>query len=393
MKNFRMIKAVVLSAGLVSCMAVFTGCGAKKVNLNDYLDVSYSGYDTVGVATAEFDYEKMIKDNPEAFGIKGEPSEMELLSIEVALDDVIDGSLSQSTKLSNGDSISYVWDVSMTDSLKEKFNVEFVCENVKVDIKNLDAVEPFDPFENVTVTYGGIAPDGSATVKGSIDDMSGLYFEADKTSGLKNGDTIKVSVKSHSGDVESYCTEYGKIPSELEREFTVEGLSSYVSAIDEISDDMQEKMKNQAMDSITAYTAGWAEGNSLESAEFVGYYFLTPKEGFYSSSNNELYCVYKITANLTGYTEENTEEEQTGQETYYTFYHYSDIMMLEDGTCSVDLSSGYMSNNTVTSKYGNKGFFGGIDAYTYKGYNDLDSMFNECVTKKIADCNYESTVK
>lgn len=393
MKNFRMIKSVVLSVGMVSCMAVFTGCGAKKVNLNDYLDVSYSGYDTVGVATAKFDYEKMIKDNPEAFGIKGDPSEMELLSIEVALDGVIDGSLSQSTKLSNGDSISYVWDVSMTDSLKEKFNVEFVCENVKVDIKNLDAVEPFDPFENVTVTYGGIAPDGSATVKGSVDDMSGLYFEADKISGLKNGDTIKVSVKSHSGDVESYCTEYGKIPSELEKEFTVEGLSSYVSAIDEISDDMQEKMKSQAMDSITAYTAGWAEGNSLENAEFVGYYFLTPKEGFYSSSNNELYCVYKVTANLTGYTEENTEEEQTGQETYYTFYHYSDIMMLEDGTCSVDLSSGYMSNNTVKSKYGNKGFFGGIDAYTYKGYNDLDSMFNECVTKKIADCNYESTVQ
>ncbi len=393
MKNFSIIKVVTLSVGLMSCAVMFTGCGAKKINLNDYLDINYSGYDTVGVATAEFDYEKMIKENSEAFGIKGEPSEMEILNVELALDGVIDGSLSKSTELSNGDSISYVWDVSMTDKISEKYDVEFSFEDVKVDVKNLDATESFDPFANVNVTYSGIAPDGSVKIDGSVDGMSDLYFEADKTSGLKNGDTIKVSVKSYSGDVESYCTEHGKIPSELEKEFTVEGLSSYVSSIDEIPEDMQEKMKNQAMDSITANAAGWAEGNSLESAEFIGYYFLTPKDGFYASSNNELYCVYKVTSNITGFTADNTEEKQTGQETYYTYYHYSDIMILEDGTCSADLSNGYMTNNNAESSYGQKGFFGGIDAYSYKGYNDLDSMFNDCVTKKIADCNYESTVQ
>lgn len=391
MKNFGMIKAVVLSAGLVSCMAVFTGCGEKKVNLNDYLEVSYDGYDTAGTASSHFDMDKMIKDNPEAFGIKGDPTDMELLKIELELDGVIDGKLSKSDELSNGDSISYVWDVSMTDKLSEKYKVEFVYEDKEFKVDSLDEAEEFDPFENLSVTFSGISPNGSLSMNGSIDEVPSIYFKADKTSGLKSGDVVKVTLDCYSDDIEEYCLKYGKIPTALEKEFTVEGLSAYVSAIDEIPEDMQEKMKSQAMDAFTANAAKWADGNTLDSAEFIGYYFLTPKEGFYTSYNNELYCVYKITANLTGFTEDNTEEEQTGQETYYTYYRYSNIMILDDGTCSVDLSNGSMTSNTFNSKFGSMNFW--FSNYYFYGYGDLDSMFNDCVTKKISDCNYESTVQ
>ena len=120
MKNFGMIRKMAFSVGLMSCAIAFTGCGTKEINLNDYLDVSYSGYDSAGVATSEFDIDKMIKDNSEAFGIKGDVTDSELLKIEADLDDVIDGSLDKTTDLSNGDSVSYKWNVSMTDKLKEK---------------------------------------------------------------------------------------------------------------------------------------------------------------------------------------------------------------------------------------------------------------------------------
>ena len=100
-----------------------------------------------------------------------------------------------------------------------------------------------------------------------------------------------------------------------------------------------------------------------------------------------------MTSNVTGLKRGGDgETQESGQETYYTYYHYSDIMLLEDGTCSVDLSNGYMTNNSIESDYGKNGFFG-ADFYRYKGYKDLDSMFNECVTKKISECNYESTVQ
>lgn len=367
------------------------GCGATEINLNDYLDVTYSGYDSAGVATSEFDIDKMIKDNSEAFGIKGDVTDSELLKIEADLDDVIDGSLDKTTDLSNGDSVSYKWNVSMTDKLKEKYKVEFVSEDKEFKVDSLDAVEEFDPFENLEVTFSGIAPNGSAKISGSIEEVPSLYFKADKTSELKNGDIITITLDSYEDDIESYCLEYGKVPTELEKEVTVEGLSSYVSKIDEIPEDMQEKMKQQAVDSFNANAAGWAEGNSLENAEFIGYYFLSPKEGFYTSYDNLLYCVYKITANITGCTSENTDEQQTAQEEYYTFYRYSDIMILDDGTCSVNLSDGRMTNNRIESNYGAVNFW--FSSYYFYGYWDLDSMFNECVTQEISDYNYESTVQ
>lgn len=391
MKNFGMIRKMAFSLGLMSCSIAFTGCGAKEINLNDYLDVTYSGYDSAGVATSEFDIDKMIKDNSEAFGIKGDVTDSELLKIEADLDDVIDGSLDKTTDLSNGDRVSYKWNVSMTDKLREKYKVEFVSEDKEFKVDSLDEVEEFDPFENLEVTFSGIAPNGSAKISGSIEEVPSLYFKADKTSELKNGDIITIILDSYEDDIESYCLEYGKVPTELEKDVTVEGLSSYVSKIDEIPEDMQEKMKQQAVDSFNANAAGWAEGNSLENAEFIGYYFLSPKEGFYTSYDNLLYCVYKITANITGCTSENTDEQQTVQEEYYTFYRYSDIMILDDGTCSVNLSDGRMTNNRIESNYGAVNFW--FSSYYFYGYRDLDSMFNECVTQEISDYNYESTVQ
>lgn len=80
-----------------------------------------------------------------------------------------------------------------------------------------------------------------------------------------------------------------------------------------------------------------------------------------------------------------------GEETYYTFYRYSDITLLADGTCSIDLSKGAMSDHTTESDYGYNDWFAVF--YKFKGYPDLDSMFNECVTQKLEQYNYESTIE
>ncbi len=383
-------KAMALSAVLAMAAVSFTGCGTKKVNLNNYLDITYSGYDTVGVASYTFDMEKCIKENPKAFGVKGEASDNDIMKIALDLDNAVDGKLDKSTELSNGDTINYIWNVNLTESLKEKYPVEFVYEDVSVDISTLDKAEAFDPFANLKITYGGIAPNGTLNISGKVDGMSDLYFSADKTSNLKNGDMVTVTVDAYSGNVIDYCAKYGKIPSSVEKEYTVEGLSSYVAAIEEIPDDILEKMKNQALDVIKADAAGWSKDNSLDKAECIGYYFLSPKEGFSTSYNNIIYAVYKVTANITG-TKENSDQEETVKETYYTCYTYSNIMVLDDGTCSVDTSKGKMTSNTCKSEYGSTGFW--WSAYTYHGYNDLDSMFNDCVTKNVGEYNYESTIK
>ena len=66
-------------------------------------------------------------------------------------------------------------------------------------------------------------------------------------------------------------------------------------------------------------------------------------------------------------------------------------MLLEDGTCTTDLSSGELCSNTIESDYGYWDFIATF--YTFHGYKDLDSLFNDCVTQKIGEYNYENTVQ
>ena len=240
------------------------------------------------------------------------------------------------------------------------------------------------------MTFEGIAPNGTAKVNSS--NNGGFYYNLDKSSNLSNGDTVKVSVNADS----SYYLNQGMIITQTEKEYTVDGLSSYALKIDDIPDDIQEKMKKQAEDSIRADCSDWYEGNSLQSVEFIGYYFLTPKDGFSTYTHNDVYCVYKNTAKIKGYEvdskPEKDEEEKEFEESYYTYCHFSDIVILEDGTGSVNLSNANISYESAKSKYGRLSW-GSVSAYSYHGYNDLDTMFNECVTSKIAQYNYESTVK
>lgn len=248
-----------------------------------------------------------------------------------------------------------------------------------------DKLEAVDAFSNLTVTFNGIYPDSSISISGGD---SRVTYKASTEKNMKNGDIVTISAELNS----SYSTQC--MLTESSKEYTVEGLSAYVTSISEIPEEMKEKMLAQANDSITASCAGWAEGNTLKSLEFAGFYLLTGKEGFHANPYNRLYCVYKSTANVTGYKRGGDgKTEENADETYYTYYRFNDIMLLPDGVCSVDLSGGEMTSNRIESDYGYYDFWGGGTFYTFKGYKDLDSMFNECVTSQIEKYNYESTVE
>lgn len=59
MKKLKVLGIVIVAAvGLVG----MTGCGKKKVDLNQYVEVNISGVDTKGTANIEFDYDKFEED-------------------------------------------------------------------------------------------------------------------------------------------------------------------------------------------------------------------------------------------------------------------------------------------------------------------------------------------
>lgn len=366
--------------------ASLTGCGTDKVKLADSFNLTFEGYNGYGTASVEDDY-SWVEDVIENYGkdLSGEKQ----FELESELYDAVDYTISPEDGISNGDEVTITIEVDNTN-LKE-YGLKLVGGDKKIKVSGLDEVEEIDPFESLSVTYEGIAPNAYLRLDTSGTGVDGIEFTADKEENLSNGDTITITASSPFYSDEEYVQNYGKVLSETKKEYVVSGLSSYVSKIDEIPSDMQEKMLNQASDAISADSAKWEDGNTLKQSEFLGYYFLTTKEGVSSSPNNEIYCVYKNTATLTGLKRGGDgETQETGELVYYTYYRYSDLMLLEDGTCSLDISAGELCNNYIETDYGYYDLIACF--YTLKGYSDLDSMFNDCVTKNIESYSYESSV-
>lgn len=377
------------AAMLAVCL---TGCGGAAVELNDYIEITCDGYDTMGKAEYTIDYDALIDDYAEEFGLDDDSDWDDYDKVEENLTKYIKGDFDTSEGISNGDTITFVWDANK-DKIKEKYSVNLKFSDISYTVDELDEIQTFDPFDYITVSYSGYAPYGKLDIsKSGGCPVSGISYTADKTEGLSNNDTVVITAE-YGDDLAEYCARYGYLPEETEHEFTVSDLPSYAMSVSEIPAETQDKLKAQAEDGIAAMIAKLGDGCSVKSADCVGYYMLTRKNGFSSSDNNILYCVYKVEANMTGITtSDKNDETQTGVDTFYTYYKYTDIINLADGVCSVNYDKGSLCDKTVKSTFGYKSFWG-ADPYKFSGYEDLDTMFNDCVTKYIEKYDYENTVE
>ena len=127
----------------------------KTINLNKYITIEASGYDSVGTATATFDYDKFEKDYHgkikltkeakkdakelgELFGVKNASmSGDEALAL---MKWGISGKLDKDSGLSNGDTIVYEWKVDDAD-LKSLVKNKVKYKDVKYKVKGLEKVE------------------------------------------------------------------------------------------------------------------------------------------------------------------------------------------------------------------------------------------------------------
>lgn len=383
----RITKQITALSALLPLALILASCGREKVDLNEYLTVDVSGYNTIGTASYDIDYEKMITDFPKAFETdKG--SELETLGALIDIEDNFNGELDQDSDLKNGDEITFKWDADGIAALEESYKVRFNTDEKKIKVDSLEEPEKFNPFDYLKIVFDGIAPNGRAMLNTESDlPVRSIQFTADRTDGLSNGDKIKVTFGDE--DCEKYCFSQGFIPEKTEEEFTVEGLAAYVQNIADIPKDAMDKMDTHAQEVLQAHVADkWVHAESFYGMELLGNYLLTPKDpSIRTSSNNILYFIYKVTAK-----DPTKEDDPEAKFDYYYYSSYPNIMLLEDGTCSFDLGS--------MSKPDGSGFFGEaygeafiMDKYYYQGYKDLDSMFNKLVTAQIDSYKYENTVK
>lgn len=345
------------------------------INLNDYLTVSFEGYDTVGRAVAEFDEER-FRD-----AYKGELPE-EFVS------DYVDWEFDRDRDLSNGDSVQLTWNCRDEEVLS-RYGYKMKYEDIPCTVSGLSEIGSFDPFKGIEVVFEGISPEGTAEISGNPTEAAAkdLKYELDKNEKLKNGDTVTVSVTARGEDPSDYCIRnYGVMPDAVTKTYTVDGLDQYVKSLSEISGESLLQMQNQAQDVFNAYVASdFGDGEKVTEFTYMGNYLLTAKDETYYDQN-ALYLVYKV---LLDQTSEDGEVFYSSTNELYWFIEYDNLLVNADGEVSVNITDYHTPENRVEfyPDENNNSFY-----WWYYGYAALEELYEDVVTINSGEYSCEDGV-
>lgn len=383
------IFAAAVALIVMICIAVNIG---STINLNDYLTIEVSGYDGYGTARASIDWDAIEEKYGEklSFTSQAENEYGGLLSLMTpmdALQESINVTLENKNGLSNGDTIVYTWSVDDTLSTYVKCKVKYKDDTYSVS--GLTEVGTFDAFADFEVTFSGVAPHGSANFNYTGSELSYYDFNCDKTSELSDGDIIKVTIDD--SKLQYYAETLGMVPETLEKEYKVDGLSSYLLKMSEINDEALASMQQQASDVFNEYIAqSWGENESLENFTYIGNYLLTIQDSdSYWGSNNILYMIYKAQVR-NNYSNDGKTYNKLND--IYWYISFDDLMVESDGKLIVDLTNYNTPRDTFTIDSGVNNGWWSTESWYYYGYQTLEKLYENVVTKNIDSYNYESNV-
>lgn len=341
---------------------LLAGCGKQKVNLSEYVNVTYTGLNGKATAVVDIDFSAM-----EDFLVDEKADDGENLKRVLEIGSSVTCELDKAEDLSNGDKIiaSIKWD----DEVAKEYGLAFSGKSKEIEVTGLEEGKVMDLFQDISLEYSGISPLANVTICNNSKDsfVAGVYYTAEKTYEIANGDEIKVTAKCS----ESEAEEQGYIIEETEKIYTVEGLDEYVKEYAQIDAATLEKIDAQANDLIDAALADknfqylwyfypgqmisiYDVGNyEMSEAKLTNAYFLSLKdggEGDWGKGNNSLYFVYTIHTK-----DELTPEGKDG----YVLIHLQDILLKNTG----DIEAAIWDAKIITTNY-----------------DDYDKMYNDIVT-------------
>lgn len=382
------VGAAVIAVIVIIVVVVNAG---KTIDVNKYLTVEASGYDGYGNATVTVDWDAIEQKYGSKISFTGAArsefgSALSMVTPMDALQAAMVVDLDEDSNLSNGQTITYTWtvDPDLTKYLKCKVKYK----DGSYTVKDLTEVGSFDAFANLDVEFSGVAPNGSANLNYTGSELSYYDFDADKLSGLSNGDVITVTIDE--SIIPSCAERLGKVPETNEKQYTVTGLQSYLTNLSEITDEDLAVMQQQASDVYNASVAQeWSETSHLENFTYLGDYLLTAKNADTWGTSNYLYLVYKVQAR---------NEYSDGKESYnqvndiYWYIRFRDLMIGEDGRLVVDVTDYATPYNRYTVDSGiSTGWFSTYCWYYY-GYGTLEELYKEAVTANIDAYNHQDNI-
>ena len=367
-----------------------------KVNLDKYVTVSFDGYDGYGKALVKFDKDAYLKDYKKKIKLKKSGNFLQdsltknYGAAELLYDFYIDGNWkiegdSSDGKLKNGETVKLSWGFSQ-EELEEQFKVKFTSKGTEFKVEGLKDVQLFDAFKDFDYKFTGISPEGAVEWKGTgdMDGSKGYYFTVEPSMDLKNGDKVKVKIEP--ANPESLIQKYGIAPKETEKEITVEGLPSYVEKADAISDSLLQDMQKEITDKIQSQLASQGEEVSFVGAEYLGYYFLTSKSAN-AFEHNIMFPVMKVNVQINI-----PDKSYSAQHSYYFTGAFTNLMDEGSGKVTVDLNDMDIPYHYATVDTGVVAWFSTVK-FNFSGFEDLNSLRNQCVSQKLDKYTVEETVK
>ncbi len=239
--------AVVTAVALVAVILLFALSSPPVIDMKDYTVIETEGYDGHGTAEVSVNWDEIDKKYGKKIKLSGK-GKKELRETDAEIDDDTAINILRNavyleadniSNLSNGTEISYSWEVD--EEMIEYVNCKVKCTDGSYIVEGLEQVDYFDPFENLEIKYSGIAPFGMASINYTGSEIDKNDFVCDRTERLSNGDVITVSLNNN---INYYVEKTGKAPSVYKKEYTVEGLESYLVSLDDLKEsDLEDLIK------------------------------------------------------------------------------------------------------------------------------------------------------
>ena len=351
--------AILLTAMMILGL---TSCGKKKIDVTETISLNFSGVNGYGIAEVENAYAW----EEEAFREAGITNIDSMGALEDAfiIESSVTYNLSSKENLSNGDVVTVT--AVCDNEAVEQYNLEFTAKEKTFIVEGLPEIKEIDLFDNIDVTFSGTAPCAQATiVNANTDQYVYTRYVLDKNMNLDIGDIVTVTAEYDKEEL----IEAGYQAKSDKKEYVVGNVSKYVTNLSEISDETNQILQKQTEDIIKANIAE-NDGYEIDTMSFLGNYFLNAKIKNEWDKNNCVFYVYKV--NVVG------KEDIS----YYYYVGYYNILLTENGACVYDFEDNVKTTEIL--KFGWQVFI--------QGYDDMDDLFNECVTKNLEKFEYESTV-
>ena len=367
---------------LVLVLLIVIALHKPTVNLNDYLKVTYGGYDG-GVAYTEIDWNSMKEDFENKISYKrGMAQTGGMTPIDIIMEYTNANIEGKNEKLSNGDKVSYTWKVDK-DAIAKLIKCKIKYSDGSKKVSGLKEMELFDPFKNLKVTFSGVEPNGEADIEYNGDMLSEYDFTCDKTSGLKNGDKIKISLTEDAG---YYVDQYNKAPSVLEKEYKVKNLGKYLSKIKEVDTDGMNSARAKAQKSISDMVDYWSEDVTLDKVSYAGDYLQVAKDSD-DYTKNYYGVIYQINAHI---------QPDGGQRKDVVSYYsmkFENVIVGGDGKCEIDLDEYDVPYDDFSVEVTSGDLSSG--SYSFDGYQTLEELKKNYVDEVADefDCEWDVSGK